>query len=211
VVRYAVADGGAAAGDADLVATDVVSDAQGTRFDLHVAGEPTRSVAMPMHGRFNVENVLAALGATRALGVPLEESIAALPGFRGVKRRQEVRGEVRGVAVIDDFAHHPTAVQGCIEALRARYPERRLVAVFEPRTNTSRRRIFQDAYAKASSSRCPTSRSTARRARSRISSPRPSWWRACRTRDTRRSRSIASRRSSPSWPRPVARATWCSS
>jgi UDP-N-acetylmuramate: L-alanyl-gamma-D-glutamyl-meso-diaminopimelate ligase len=149
VVRYAVADGGAAAGDADLVATDVVSDAQGTRFDLHVAGEPTRSVAMPMHGRFNVENVLAALGATRALGVPLEESIAALPGFRGVKRRQEVRGEVRGVAVIDDFAHHPTAVQGCIEALRARYPERRLVAVFEPRTNTSRRRIFQDAYAKA--------------------------------------------------------------
>jgi UDP-N-acetylmuramate: L-alanyl-gamma-D-glutamyl-meso-diaminopimelate ligase len=66
-----------------------------------------------------------------------------------VKRRQEVRGEVDGVTVIDDFAHHPTAVQGSIAALRGRYPGRRLVAVFEPRTNTSRRKIFQSAYVDA--------------------------------------------------------------
>ena len=69
--------------------------------------------------------------------------------FRGVKRRQEVRGEARGVTVIDDFAHHPTAVQGSIEALRGRYPGRRVVAVFEPRTNTSRRRVFQKKYVQA--------------------------------------------------------------
>jgi UDP-N-acetylmuramate: L-alanyl-gamma-D-glutamyl-meso-diaminopimelate ligase len=66
-----------------------------------------------------------------------------------VKRRQEVRGEARGVTVLDDFAHHPTAVAGSIGAVRSRYPGRRLVAVFEPRTNTSRRALFQERYAEA--------------------------------------------------------------
>jgi UDP-N-acetylmuramate: L-alanyl-gamma-D-glutamyl-meso-diaminopimelate ligase len=96
-----------------------------------------------------VENALAALAALESLGVPLAESAARLPGFRGVKRRQEVRGEAQGVTVIDDFAHHPTAVAGSVAALHARYPGRRLIAVFEPRTNTSRRKIFQEAYAEA--------------------------------------------------------------
>ena len=64
-------------------------------------------------------------------------------------RRQELRGEARGVAVIDDFAHHPTAVRAAIAGLRAQYPDRRLIAVFEPRTNTSRRAVFQDDYAKS--------------------------------------------------------------
>jgi UDP-N-acetylmuramate: L-alanyl-gamma-D-glutamyl-meso-diaminopimelate ligase len=75
--------------------------------------------------------------------------VAALAAFRGVKRRQELRGEERGVAVIDDFAHHPTAVRGSIAALRQRFPGRRVIAVFEPRTNTSRRAVFQDDYARA--------------------------------------------------------------
>jgi UDP-N-acetylmuramate: L-alanyl-gamma-D-glutamyl-meso-diaminopimelate ligase len=66
-----------------------------------------------------------------------------------VKRRQELRGEERGVAVIDDFAHHPTAVRAAIAGLRTQYPERRLIAVFEPRTNTSRRAVFQNDYAEA--------------------------------------------------------------
>jgi UDP-N-acetylmuramate: L-alanyl-gamma-D-glutamyl-meso-diaminopimelate ligase len=83
------------------------------------------------------------------LGVPLEDAAAALARFRGVKRRQEVRGEARGVVVVDDFAHHPTAVRGGIGALRARFPGRRLIAVFEPRTNTSRRAVFQADYARA--------------------------------------------------------------
>ena len=81
--------------------------------------------------------------------MPLAEALAALPGFLGVKRRQEVRGEVRGVTVLDDFAHHPTAVRETVSGLRARYAGRRLVSVFEPRTNTSRRRVFQADYARA--------------------------------------------------------------
>jgi UDP-N-acetylmuramate: L-alanyl-gamma-D-glutamyl-meso-diaminopimelate ligase len=89
------------------------------------------------------------VAATAALGVAPEAAAAALAGFRGVRRRQEVRGEARGVVVVDDFAHHPTAVAGSIASLRARFPGRRLVAVFEPRTNTSRRAVFQRAYAEA--------------------------------------------------------------
>jgi UDP-N-acetylmuramate: L-alanyl-gamma-D-glutamyl-meso-diaminopimelate ligase len=67
-------------------------------------------------------------------------------GFRGIKRRQEIRGEKRGVMVLDDFAHHPTAVRKTIGAVREKYPMRRLIAVFEPRSNSSRRNIFQDRY-----------------------------------------------------------------
>ena len=85
----------------------------------------------------------------RARGVPVDPAVATLRAWRGVKRRQEVRGEAGGVTVIDDFAHHPTAVRETLLALRARYPERRLVAVFEPRSNTSRRATFQAAYAEA--------------------------------------------------------------
>jgi UDP-N-acetylmuramate: L-alanyl-gamma-D-glutamyl-meso-diaminopimelate ligase len=86
---------------------------------------------------------------TTVLGVPLDAATAALATVKGVKRRQELRGEERGVAVIDDFAHHPTAVRGSIGALRQRFAGRRLIAVFEPRTNTSRRAIFQEDYARA--------------------------------------------------------------
>jgi len=85
-----------------------------------------------------VNELDAALATVATLGVPPDEAAAALTGFRGVKRRQELRGEARGVTVLDDFAHHPTAVAGSIAAVRARYPGRRLVALFEPRTNTSR-------------------------------------------------------------------------
>jgi UDP-N-acetylmuramate: L-alanyl-gamma-D-glutamyl-meso-diaminopimelate ligase len=104
---------------------------------------------LPLFGTFNVENALAAVATVASLGVPVERSAAALAGFRGVRRRQEVRGEARGVTVVDDFAHHPTAVAGSIASLRARFPKRRLVALFEPRTNTSRRAVFQAAYAEA--------------------------------------------------------------
>jgi UDP-N-acetylmuramate: L-alanyl-gamma-D-glutamyl-meso-diaminopimelate ligase len=106
-------------------------------------------VRLPLHGGYNVENALGALAAADALGVPLAEAAPALERFRGVKRRQEVRGEARGVLVIDDFAHHPTAVAGTLAALRQRYPGQRLRAVFEPRSNTSRRRVFQREFVEA--------------------------------------------------------------
>jgi UDP-N-acetylmuramate: L-alanyl-gamma-D-glutamyl-meso-diaminopimelate ligase len=81
-----------------------------------------------------------------ALGVPAQEAADALAGFRGVRRRQEVRGTERGVTVLDDFAHHPTAVRETIAAMRMRYPGRRIVAVLEPRSNTSRRALFQHDF-----------------------------------------------------------------
>ena len=83
------------------------------------------------------------------MGVGLEASAAALLEYSGVKRRQEVRGEVSGMVVVDDFAHHPTSVRDTVGAMRARYPDREIWAVFEPRTNTSRRRFFEDEYVEA--------------------------------------------------------------
>ncbi|HEY2389205.1 MAG TPA: UDP-N-acetylmuramate:L-alanyl-gamma-D-glutamyl-meso-diaminopimelate ligase [Candidatus Binatia bacterium] len=105
------------------------------------------SVAGP--GAMNVVNALGVVALASAIGVPEEGALAAVATFRGVQRRQDVIAEGRGIVVVDDFAHHPTAVTGTIAALRARYPQRRLWALFEPRSNTTRRRIFQDAFAEA--------------------------------------------------------------
>jgi UDP-N-acetylmuramate: L-alanyl-gamma-D-glutamyl-meso-diaminopimelate ligase len=106
-------------------------------------------VLLPMSGFHNVENALGVWAAARALGLTPEEVARGMATFRGVKRRQEVRGEVGGVLVVDDFAHHPTAVRETICAIRARYPQRRLWAIFEPRSNTSRRNIHQEEYARS--------------------------------------------------------------
>ena len=104
----------------------------------------------PAGGRaHNVENALGVVAAARALGLEFEEIAPGLATFAGVRRRQEVRGEVGGVVVIDDFAHHPTAVRATIDAIRARFPGRRLWAAFEPRSNTSRRRLHQREYVEA--------------------------------------------------------------
>ena len=150
VLRYALDDSETPNGEAaDFLATRIEADDRGTSFVLKAQGQLDRVVRSPLFGHFNVENVLAAMVALQVLGVEVEESIKVMSAFKGVKRRQEVRGSVRGITVIDDFADHPTAVGGSIEALRARYPQGRLLAVFEPRTNTSRRKIFQREYAEA--------------------------------------------------------------
>ena len=133
----------------DLRATSLESDAEGTHFSVLRDGAELGRARISLHGEFNVCNALAALATVDALGVPVPAALEALAQFRGVKRRQEVYGEARGITIIDDFAHHPTAVRASIGALRARYPGRRLIAVLEPRTNTSRRQIFQSDYAAA--------------------------------------------------------------
>ena len=97
-------------------------------------------------GHHNALNSLAVIAILEKLGVEVATIRKGLKAFAGVKRRQEVRGVARGVTVIDDFAHHPTAVRETLAALREAYRGRRLIAVFEPRTNSSRRRVFQDAY-----------------------------------------------------------------
>ena len=134
---------------ADWKVSDVAFDERVTRLNVWRNGERMGPVSVPLFGRHNVENVLGALAICHGLGIGIEASGAALAEFQGVRRRQELRGEVAGMVVIEDFAHHPTAVRETIAAVRGRYPEHRLWAVFEPRTNTSRRRFFEDAYVDA--------------------------------------------------------------
>jgi UDP-N-acetylmuramate: L-alanyl-gamma-D-glutamyl-meso-diaminopimelate ligase len=103
----------------------------------------------PLLGEFNLLNCLAVIIAADAWGVSREQIKDALASFKNVKRRAEVRGERKGVVVIDDFAHHPTAVRETLRALRSRYGDRRLIAIFEPRSWSSRLAVFQDDYANA--------------------------------------------------------------
>ena len=97
-------------------------------------------------GRHNLMNTLAVIAVASLIGIASATIQDALLAFQGVKRRQEILGEADGVLVIDDFAHHPTAVQETIQAMRFYYPNRRIIALFEPRTNSSRRNVFQADY-----------------------------------------------------------------
>jgi UDP-N-acetylmuramate: L-alanyl-gamma-D-glutamyl-meso-diaminopimelate ligase len=132
--------------DATWSASDVELGEEATCFSLIRQGSLVGTVTLPLAGRHNVANTLGVLAAAEALGVDLERAAGCLPAFAGVARRMQVRGEVGGVIVIDDFAHHPTKVRETVRAIRARYPKSQLVTVFEPRTNTSRRKVFQEVY-----------------------------------------------------------------
>lgn len=107
------------------------------------------SFEIPLIGEFNVRNAAMAATAARFYDVPIPKIRAALKSFAGIARRQEVRGEARGVEVIDDFGHHPTAIGQTLHALRHRYPGHRLWAIFEPRSNTTRRAVFQQQLPEA--------------------------------------------------------------
>jgi UDP-N-acetylmuramate: L-alanyl-gamma-D-glutamyl-meso-diaminopimelate ligase len=120
-----------------------------SRFDVLYRGGFEARLELAACGRHNVENALGVFAACRSLGLSAAEIGRGFSTFLGVKRRQELRGEVRGVAVIDDFAHHPTAVRETIAAIRAGWPGRRLVAVFEPRSNTAMRKVHEEEYAHA--------------------------------------------------------------
>jgi len=121
----------------------------GMHFTALREGVPWGEFFLPMVGAHNVLNALAALAVLAELGAEPGPLRQALTGFQGVRKRQDVAGEFDGVLVMEDFAHHPTAVAVTLAAVRQAYPERRLVAAFEPRTNTSRRKIFQAPYAEA--------------------------------------------------------------
>ncbi|MBC7692770.1 MAG: UDP-N-acetylmuramate dehydrogenase [Methylotenera sp.] len=118
-----------------------------TRFDVMEGDRKVDEVTTLMSGNHNVLNALAVWIECRELGLNPEQIHTGLSTFQGVKRRQEIRGEARGVMVMDDFAHHPTAVRETLKGLRSKYPDRRIVAVFEPRSATSRRKVFQKDYA----------------------------------------------------------------
>jgi len=122
---------------------------EGVRFEIIGPEGSSGGLLLPMSGIHNVENAVGVYAASRSLGLTTEQIGAGFESFKGVKRRQEIRDEVGGVLVIDDFAHHPTAVRETIQAIHRRWPDRRLWAVFEPRSNTSRRNIHQEEYARA--------------------------------------------------------------
>jgi UDP-N-acetylmuramate: L-alanyl-gamma-D-glutamyl-meso-diaminopimelate ligase len=119
----------------------------GARFDLVRRGAGLARVHLPVGGAHNVENALGVAAAATALGLSPAEISAGLGAFRGVKRRQEVRGTAGGVTVVDDFAHHPRAVEKTLQAIRGAFPSSRILAAFEPRSNTSRRNLHQALYA----------------------------------------------------------------
>jgi len=124
-------------------------DGASARFEI-VQGDTTHcTVQIRQPGLINARNALGVFVLARALGLSTADILPGLASFRGVARRQEVVGDFGGITLVDDFAHHPTAVAGCIAALRQRYAGRRLWAAFEPRSNTSRRKVFQRDYVDA--------------------------------------------------------------
>ena len=116
-----------------------------THWTLLRGGEAFAELKLPMTGEHNALNATAAAALAAGQGVPVTAIVAALATFRSVKRRLEVRAEVNGVTIIDDFAHHPTAIRETLRALRTAYAGRRLWAVLEPRSNTLRRNVFEEA------------------------------------------------------------------
>jgi UDP-N-acetylmuramate: L-alanyl-gamma-D-glutamyl-meso-diaminopimelate ligase len=129
--------------DADWLAGDVEFSDGKTHFRVSFRGTEIARVSMDLAGRHNVLNALATIAVAHGHGVGQETIEQALATFRGVLRRLEVKGETSGVVVVDDFAHHPTAIGVTIDAARHRWPGRRVWAVFEPRSNTMRRRVFE--------------------------------------------------------------------
>ncbi|MBX3244508.1 MAG: UDP-N-acetylmuramate:L-alanyl-gamma-D-glutamyl-meso-diaminopimelate ligase [Acidobacteria bacterium] len=136
-------------GNAKWQARNIDFGSDKMRFSVFHEGEKWGEFTTAMAGEFNVRNCLAVIIAADAWGISKEKIQEALDTFRSVKRRMEVRGVEKGVTVIDDFAHHPTAVDETLKALRQKYSEGRLIAVFEPRSRSSRLSVFEEAYKKA--------------------------------------------------------------
>ncbi|HLL99650.1 MAG TPA: UDP-N-acetylmuramate:L-alanyl-gamma-D-glutamyl-meso-diaminopimelate ligase, partial [Pyrinomonadaceae bacterium] len=137
------------ADDAKWQARDIDFSGDVTKFTVFRDGQAWGEFETHLIGEFNVRNCLAVIIAADAWGISGEKINEAFRTFKSVKRRVEVRGVERGVTVIDDFAHHPTAVEETLKALRTKYAGKRLIAVFEPRSWSSRLAVFQQPYTKA--------------------------------------------------------------
>ena len=129
--------------------TDVSYTSDASQWRVLRNGEPWAEFESQMAGEYNVLNATAAAALAANYGIAVETIAAALRSFRSVKRRLEVKAELHGITIIDDFAHHPTAISGTLQALRARYAGRRLWAVLEPRSNTLRRKVFETELAQS--------------------------------------------------------------
>ena len=134
--------------DADYHLDELKSDTEGSHFSI-IHNDTAYHFDSPLYGEHNALNTIATVALARERGVPWEVLQEGVKNFQGVKRRMEIVGTVKDVTVIDDFAHHPTAVRETIKALRCKFPERRMVVAFEPRSNTTRRKIFQKEFVEA--------------------------------------------------------------
>ena len=151
-IQYFSYEGNALPGGNGWTATNVTFGEDGTHFTVVRDGKTYADLQMPMTGAFSVRNALAVVAAASSVGAEPTAIAEAFRSYKSVKRRMEVKGEAGGVLVIDDFAHHPTAVRETMAAIRQKYSGRRLVAIFEPRSYTAQRREFQADYEKALSS-----------------------------------------------------------
>lgn len=115
-------------------------------FEISYRSKPYSTLSIGQSGYYNCLNSTAVAAVMHHLGYEKQKIADGLGGFKGVKRRQEIRGQVSNITIIDDFAHHPTAVGETLKGLKKAYPNNRLIAIFEPRTNTSRRSVFQQKY-----------------------------------------------------------------
>jgi UDP-N-acetylmuramate: L-alanyl-gamma-D-glutamyl-meso-diaminopimelate ligase len=129
--------------------TNLKFEAGSTRWSVLKEGRAWADLEFPLAGEYNVWNATAAAAMAAAYGISKEEIAAALKTFKSVKRRLEVKAQVNGITIIDDFAHHPTAIAGTLKALRSRYAGARLWAILEPRSNTLRRRVLQADLARS--------------------------------------------------------------
>lgn len=135
--------------DADWRAVNISPEENGTSFDVLFKKEKFGNFTMPVFGLHMVRNCLGVTAVCHILGLQAEEIRDGLASFKNVRRRLQYHGEAKGIKVFDDFAHHPTEIKTTLEALRSRFPRRRLWAVFEPRTATSKRNIFQSRFVEA--------------------------------------------------------------
>jgi len=136
---------------ADIYPALTKIDHLGQHFELFLNNESYGDYIVPMYGEYNLLNTLAVLGTMHQAGIDIktERVRNALKSFPGMKRRQEIVSEKNEIIIVDDFAHHPTAVSETLKGIRNRFPNRRTVAIFEPRSSTSRRKIFEDTYPSA--------------------------------------------------------------
>ena len=135
--------------ECDWQAGDVLWHDEATEFRVVFRGNEVTRIRMPLAGRHNVLDALAAVALAYGRGVECEAIERALASFQSVRRRMEIKGEANGVLVVEDFAHHPTAIRLTLEAARTRWPGRKLWAAIEPRSNTMRRKVFQDVLPEA--------------------------------------------------------------
>lgn len=135
--------------DAEWTISDIVANSEQTQFTVQRRGQTFATLHTSLIGRHNLLNLLGATVILHHLGLTPQEIDAGFSTFQGVKRRQEVRGIVNEIVVIDDFAHHPTAVKATIEAVKTHYQGRKIWSVFEPRTAATRRDVFQQEYVSA--------------------------------------------------------------